>query len=74
VTTATGLEDLVGEPIVDEVLVSFAVDCRYFDAEDMQSVVRGIEAAAVETALDPNAPTRVVAATLTERQTRRVNG
>ena len=36
-----------------------SVDCRYFDADDMQSVVRGIEAAAVETALDPDAPTRV---------------
>jgi len=39
-----------------------SVDCRYFDAADMQSVVRGIEAAAVETAIDPDAPSRVAAA------------
>jgi hypothetical protein len=36
-----------------------SVDCRYFDAEDMQSVVCGIEAAAVEAALNPAAPTGV---------------
>jgi hypothetical protein len=36
-----------------------SVDCRYFDADGMQAVVRGIEAAAVETALNPAASTRV---------------
>jgi hypothetical protein len=40
-----------------------SVDCRYFDTGDLHSVVRGIEAAAVETVLDPCAPTRVAAAT-----------
>ncbi|HEV2885894.1 MAG TPA: condensation domain-containing protein [Jatrophihabitans sp.] len=37
--------------------VSF--DTRYLEVEDMIAVVRGIEAAAVETALTPDAPTRV---------------
>jgi hypothetical protein len=44
-----------------------SVDCRYFDADDMQSVVRGIEAAAVQTALDPDAATRVAAAVSSRR-------
>lgn len=38
-----------------------SVDGRYFSPDDMQSLVRGIEAAAVETALDPDVPTRVAA-------------
>jgi hypothetical protein len=43
-----------------------SVDCRYFDADDMRSMVRGIEAAAVETVLDPGAPTGIRGATVRE--------
>jgi hypothetical protein len=39
--------------------IQISVDSRYFDADDMQSVVRGIEGAAVQTALDPASPTGV---------------
>lgn len=42
-----------------------SVDNRYFSAADAVTVVSGMEAAAVETALDPGAPTGVRAAVVT---------
>lgn len=36
-----------------------SVDTRYFDRSDMAAIVRGVEEAAVQAALEPDAPTRV---------------
>ena len=36
-----------------------SVDRRYFDRADMETIMRNIEEAAVQAALEPDAPTRV---------------
>ncbi|HEY0451693.1 condensation domain-containing protein [Actinophytocola sp.] len=36
-----------------------SVDTRYFDRSDMETIMRNVEEAAVQAALDPDAPTRV---------------
>jgi hypothetical protein len=42
-------------PSAIELVASF--DCRFFDIEDVAGIARGVELAAVQTALMPNAPT-----------------
>jgi hypothetical protein len=39
--------------------LTMSVDTRYFSPEDMVAVLRGVEAAAVRTALEPDAPTGI---------------